>query len=100
MEAMTPVEFIAKWRASELKESSAAQEHFIDLCRLLGDRLTFSAAPGPTERRAATCLSPSRGLTVGSSNLETSNAQADTPSVLSDWAVSHLAMKMSWPSSS
>ena len=24
---MTPPEFIAKWRASELKESSAAQEH-------------------------------------------------------------------------
>ena len=28
--------FIAKWRASTLKERSAAQEHFIDLCRLLG----------------------------------------------------------------
>ena len=34
---MTPNEFIAKWQASELKESSAAQEHFIDLCRLLGE---------------------------------------------------------------
>ena len=34
---MTPSEFIAKWRVSELKESSAAQEHFIDLCRLLGE---------------------------------------------------------------
>ena len=34
---MTPSDFIAKWRASELKESSAAQEHFIDLCRLLGE---------------------------------------------------------------
>ena len=34
---MTPGAFIAKWRASELKESSAAQEHFIDLCRLLGE---------------------------------------------------------------
>ena len=34
---MMPGEFIAKWRASELKESSAAQEHFIDLCRLLGE---------------------------------------------------------------
>ncbi len=29
--------FIAKWRASELNERSAAQEHFIDLCRLLGE---------------------------------------------------------------
>ena len=35
--AVTPREFIAKWRASELKERSAAQEHFIDLCRLLGE---------------------------------------------------------------
>ena len=34
---MTPGDFIAKWRASELKERSAAQEHFIDLCRLLGE---------------------------------------------------------------
>jgi hypothetical protein len=33
---MTPQEFVAKWRASTLKESSAAQEHFIDLCRMLG----------------------------------------------------------------
>ena len=32
---LTPKEFIAKWHASELKERSAAQEHFIDLCRLL-----------------------------------------------------------------
>ena len=35
--SVTPNEFIAKWRAVELKESSAAQEHFIDLCRLLGE---------------------------------------------------------------
>ena len=34
---MTPGKFIAKWQASELKERSAAQEHFIDLCRLLGE---------------------------------------------------------------
>ena len=34
---MEPYEFIEKWRASELKESSAAQEHFIDLCHLLGE---------------------------------------------------------------
>lgn len=34
---MEPFEFIEKWRASQLKESSAAQEHFIDLCHLLGE---------------------------------------------------------------
>ena len=32
----TPTEFIAKWKASTLKESSASQEHFLDLCRLIG----------------------------------------------------------------
>ena len=42
---MTPGEFIAKWRASELKESSAAQEHFIDLCRLLGEPTPAEADP-------------------------------------------------------
>ena len=42
---MTPAEFIAKWRASELKERSAAQEHFIDLCRLLGEPTPADADP-------------------------------------------------------
>ena len=32
---MTPQEFIAKWRAVDLKERSASQSHFNDLCRLL-----------------------------------------------------------------
>ena len=32
---MTIPEFIAKWRKVELKERSAAQEHFIDLCNAL-----------------------------------------------------------------
>ena len=42
---MTPSEFIAKWRASELKESSASQEHFIDLCRLLDEPTPADADP-------------------------------------------------------
>lgn len=33
---MTPQEFIDKWRRVELKERTASQSHFIDLCRLLG----------------------------------------------------------------
>jgi len=33
---MTPAEFIAKWRPVELSERAASQEHFLDLCRLLG----------------------------------------------------------------
>ena len=43
---MTPGAFIAKWRAAELKERSAAQEHFIDLCRLLGEPTPAEADPG------------------------------------------------------
>ena len=33
---MTPHAFLAKWRNSELKERSASQSHFNDLCALLG----------------------------------------------------------------
>jgi hypothetical protein len=33
---VTPREFVKKWRAVELKERSAAQEHFLDLCELVG----------------------------------------------------------------
>ena len=42
---MTPYDFIAKWRAAELKERSASQEHFIDLCRLLGEPTPAEADP-------------------------------------------------------
>ena len=42
---VTPHEFITKWRASELKERSASQEHFIDLCRLLGEPTPADADP-------------------------------------------------------
>lgn len=33
---MTPEEFRAKWTAAELKESAAYQQHFVDLCTMLG----------------------------------------------------------------
>ena len=42
---MTPEAFIAKWRAAQLKERSAAQEHFIDLCRLLDEPTPAEADP-------------------------------------------------------
>ena len=44
-DAITPAAFIAKWRAAELKERSASQEHFIDLCRLLGEPTPAEADP-------------------------------------------------------
>ncbi|MGD9743941.1 MAG: class I SAM-dependent DNA methyltransferase [Hyphomicrobium sp.] len=42
---MTPERFIAKWRASSVKESAGSQEHFIDLCRLLGEPTPVEADP-------------------------------------------------------
>ena len=35
---LTPASFRAKWSRTELTESAASQEHFLDLCRLLGQR--------------------------------------------------------------
>lgn len=45
---MTPDQFIAKWRGASLKERSAAQEHFIDLCRLLDEPTPAEADPEGT----------------------------------------------------
>ncbi len=42
---MTPQEFVDKWRRSKLKESAASQEHFIDLCRMLGHPTPAAADP-------------------------------------------------------
>jgi len=42
---MTPREFIDKWRRVELKERSMAQEHFIDICRLVGHPTPAEADP-------------------------------------------------------
>jgi type II restriction/modification system DNA methylase subunit YeeA len=36
MPAMNAAEFIAKWRPVELRERQACQEHFLDLCELVG----------------------------------------------------------------
>ena len=42
---MNVSEFIAKWKKAKLKERSAAQEHFIDLCRLLNHPTPAEADP-------------------------------------------------------
>lgn len=42
---MNAAEFVAKWRKVELKERSAAQEHFLDLCRMLGHPTPAEADP-------------------------------------------------------
>ena len=45
LDRMTPGEFIAKWRASALKESASAQSHFDELCRMLGEPTPSDADP-------------------------------------------------------
>ena len=50
---MTVSESLTKGRSSELKERSAAQEHFIDLCWLLG-------RSRPRQRRCRTSLTSTR----------------------------------------
>ena len=53
---MTPHEFIAKWRSVELKERTASQSHFNDLCALLGvvdheaTPTNFGAVPSDSAR--------------------------------------------------
>ena len=42
---MTPAEFIQKWRAVDLKERTASQSHFNDICRLLDIEDPISADP-------------------------------------------------------
>ncbi len=42
---ITPAAFVAKWKRAKLSERAASQEHFIDLCRLLGQ-------PTPAEHDA------------------------------------------------
>ena len=42
---MTPQEFVDKWRRSKLKERSASQEHFLDLCSMLGHPTPAKADP-------------------------------------------------------
>ncbi len=45
MPQLTPAQFVAKWKPVVLSERAASHEHFIDLCRLLGQ-------PTPAEHDA------------------------------------------------
>jgi len=46
---LSPQAFVAKWRSATLKERSAAQEHFIDLCRLVGHPTPAESDPTGTQ---------------------------------------------------
>ena len=43
---MTPAAFIAKWRSNVRNERAASQEHFLDLCALLGEATPNSDPTG------------------------------------------------------
>lgn len=61
---MTPTDFIKKWKASNLKERSASQEHFIDLCRLLEEPTPAEVDPDGEKycfERGATKLAGGKG---------------------------------------
>ena len=45
---MTPQQFIAKWQRVNLSERSACQQHFLDLCELLGQPKPAEADPEGT----------------------------------------------------
>ncbi len=45
---MTPPQFIAKWQRAALSERSACQQHFLDLCDLLGQPKPAEADPEGT----------------------------------------------------
>jgi len=64
---MTPQAFIAKWLNSPIKERAAAQEHFLDLCALLGE--PTPAAADPTGR--------DYGFEVGATKTTGGNGFAD-----------------------
>ncbi|MCL4296531.1 MAG: class I SAM-dependent DNA methyltransferase [Anaerolineae bacterium] len=42
---LSPQEFVDKWQKANVKERSAVQEHFIDLCRLIGHPTPIEADP-------------------------------------------------------
>lgn len=42
---MTPQEFVAKWKQANLSERSACQQHFLDLCDVLGQPKPAAADP-------------------------------------------------------
>jgi hypothetical protein len=45
MAGLTPQEFVDRWHDVALKERSAPQSHFIDLCRLLDQPTPTEAGP-------------------------------------------------------
>ena len=63
---LTPREFAQKWGDNATKEKAASQEHFIDLCRMLGEPTPNEADPTGTTyafEKAVTKASGGDGFT-------------------------------------
>jgi SAM-dependent methyltransferase len=58
---LSPQEFAAKWRKVELKERSASQSHFNDLCRLIGHPTPVEDDPSGTRFAFEAGATKSRG---------------------------------------
>ena len=49
---LTPAAFAAKWRGVTTTEKAASQEHFLDLCRMLGEAPSDDHAVAGSLRQA------------------------------------------------
>ena len=85
---MTPEAFVAKWKGVTLKERSAAQEHFIDLCRLLDEPTPAEADPtgswycfekGAQPKPAAATAGRTCGGAAASAGSTRARARTSTP---------------------
>jgi hypothetical protein len=70
---VTPHEFAAKWSGSTRAERAAAQEHFIDLCRMLG-----YPTPNEADPDGAWYAFENSGLTVGPDQSVIPNSRSGT----------------------
>ncbi len=64
-EPLTPARFVAKWKPVELSERAASQEHFIDLCRVLGQPTPAEHDPTGAEYTFEKCVVPTAGASRG-----------------------------------
>ena len=96
---MTPDQFIAKWKAVELKERSAAQSHFIDLCHMLDEPAPTDAIDGQLVCIRARCHQNhrrrrlGRRLEAGSLRLEYQGKRKDLNAAFAQLQQYALALK-------
>jgi hypothetical protein len=48
MPTLTPQDFVSKWKRAEARERQSVQEHFIDLCQLVGHETPMQQDPSGT----------------------------------------------------